>query len=258
VISENALMGGVIDEYLQRSGRILREEFDRIRSAHQDSDVKGAANEGVVADFLAEAFHSREVVTNSSVIDRDERRSKEIDVALCNDYQPFMTRQRRTELLIVEGVDAVVQVKARLTRKELARVVDNCRSVKSLRRTAWEGEQVFASMHDIPAFVLRIPYFCFCFGSALSAPTVRQHLIEAFADVPSEEQPDGIFVLNKFSLVNVRENKGNLTVADEEARGLVQVNLEPLSGLIYALYQTTPVMPRRVHPLLRYWRTSSE
>jgi len=248
---------GVIDEYLQRSGRILREEFDRIRSAHRDSDVKGAANERIVADVLAEAFHSRVVVTNSSVIDSDERRSNEIDVALCNDYQPFMTRHRRGELLLVEGVDAVIQVKAILTTRELARLVDNCRSVKSLKRTASHGEQVFAQMHDVPSFVERIPYFCFCFGSALSAPTVLQHLTEALADVPSEEQPDGVFVLDKFSLVNVRENKGSLKVVDEN-RGVLLVDLEPLSGLIFALYLTMRVMPRRIHPLLRYWKTSSE
>jgi hypothetical protein len=83
-------------------------------------------------------------------------------------------------------------------------------------------------------------------------------LSEAFADIQREEQPDGIFVLDKFSLLNVRENKGHLTVADEAAKGVVQVNIEPLSGLVFGLYTTMPVMPRRIHPLLRYWKTSSE
>ncbi len=78
----------------------------------------------------------------------------------------------------------------------------------------------------------------------------------AYSEGPAYTSRSG-FVLDKFSILNVRENNGNLKVVNQN-RGVLLFDLEPLSGLIQALYITMPVMPRRIHPLGHYWRTSSE
>lgn len=97
-----------IDDYWARASEGLRADFDRLRSAHDDSHVKGTGNEEIVGRFLHENFSPRRVVVNSTVIDPTGSKSNEVDIALCNDEQPFM-RAGRAELLIAEGVDAVVE-----------------------------------------------------------------------------------------------------------------------------------------------------
>lgn len=125
---------GVIEEYFEQHGKELTARFARIRAAHQDSHVKGGANEAAVAELLRQHLADRRIVTNSSILDTRGELSNEVDVAVCNSYQPFLTAEGE-QLLIVEGVDAAVQVKARLTATELERLVSNAASVKRLERS---------------------------------------------------------------------------------------------------------------------------
>jgi hypothetical protein len=112
-----------------------------------DSDVKGAGNEQIVAELIQNNMAHKAIVTNCSIIDARDRRSSEVDVAICNEYQPFLSR-RQAEILLVEGVDAVVQVKARLDGREIKRIVRNCQSVKRLERSASKGDQCYSNQHE--------------------------------------------------------------------------------------------------------------
>jgi hypothetical protein len=107
--------------------RNLRAEFERLRSAQKDSAVKGAGNEMIVGQFLEQHLQPRRVVYNSSIIDAKGGQSDEVDVAVCNFEQPFITGDR-AQLLLVEGVDVVVQVKAMLNTTEIKRRAASPRS----------------------------------------------------------------------------------------------------------------------------------
>src|SRR5215204_2174581 len=121
---------GHFTNYLQAYGPELQERFAKIRRGMSDSDVKGGQNERIVAEFLEETVPADFVARSVQIIDSYDRRSHEVDVAVCNRYQIF--RESGGGLLIAEGVDFTSQVKAVLTTAELERAFKNCATVKAL------------------------------------------------------------------------------------------------------------------------------
>jgi hypothetical protein len=245
-----------IDDYWREQGVELRSQFARIRRSHKDSDVKGTGNEAILAEFIQENMAARSLVVNSSIIDANGQQSDEIDVAICNEYQPFLAR-KRAELLIVEGVDAVVQSKARLDGGEITRTVNNCRTVKKLVRYSHAGDQTFVSEQDMPHTVFRVLYIGFAFETALTPQTAVEKLRRACEEVPPEEQPDAFFVLGKYSIVNVRENAGATQVQHSDGtpgRGfeLVGAAEDTLADFMRMLYTMSPRILRWNHPLGGY------
>lgn len=242
-----------ISEYWSKHAPRLRAEFERIRAAHRDPDVKGGANEQILSEFLRQNLAASNLCTGSSIIDPHGNQSDEVDVAVCNDYQPFHTRGSG-ELLIAEGVDAVYQVKARLDSAELKRAVKNCRSVKRLRRGASDGDMVLSNPADTPRFVDRIPYFIFAFETAVTMDTAYRTLTEACDGLEYHEQPDGVFTLNDWYLFNVGTNDGALRLIPAEARGFQTSSSGPgsLASMMWHHYAYVTPVRRAQHPLLSY------
>lgn len=98
-------------------------------------------------------------------------------------------------MLIAEGVDAVYQVKARLTVGELKRAIKNGRSIKQLFRPLGAGSWARATASDGPRFIDHIPFFVFAYESAAPPYKATEILTEEFEDSPWEGQPDGVFIL---------------------------------------------------------------
>lgn len=243
-----------VAEYLNSHSSRLRDEFNRLRVAHADSDVKGAGNEAIVGQFLANHLAPRRVVYNSSIIDSEGRQSGEVDIAVCKDDQPFVIGDR-AQLLLVEGIDLVVQVKARLSSDEILRVVTNARSVKQLVRWVDVGDRTAGVREaDLPHFVHRTAYVAFCFESELTPETATVKMREACEDVPSPEQPDAIFVLDRAAILNTRENDGITSVAEPNARGFVNDNEAERALLkMMQLISFLPRVHRATSPLRAYW-----
>ncbi len=227
-----------IQTHLRSQGRRLLSEFEALREEQRDSDVKGGGNEAIIAEFIQRHYSTRIV---------------------CNEDQPFVSPTSVPDLLLAEGVDFVLQVKAILTSDEVRRVVHNCRSVKRLRRIHSRHDQVFLDVEaDAPFFVDRIPYLCIAFQSELSLPTVAERLQAECEDVPIEEQPDAIFVLGRGMVVNARNGESTLAhgFTGFNDQGLVDdLGDWTLLGLIRCLYLMVPRFRRWQNPLIHYMGT---
>ncbi|MDI1463374.1 hypothetical protein QEZ54_20545 [Catellatospora sp. KI3] len=226
--------------------------FSYLRNAASDSDVKGGGNEQMIAELLRKSFRGHHIVTNTQVIDSHDMQSAEIDVAVCNAYQPFEPDPHQP-LLIVEGVDAVIQVKAKLDKREIERTFKNAASVKQLRRRFVDQDTVRVdALGDAEHFVMRVPYFCFAFSS-LEDRTVHDHIIEAAKDVPSELQPDAFFILDRCMFLNVRDNNTSLALRIPVS-GWVHNNAggHVIPMMFRYLYKTAPQVRRLMHPVLFY------
>lgn len=237
-----------IESYLEVQSHRLREDFERIRANYTDSDAKGSANEKVVAEFLQKHISAEFVVTNAEIIDSYGEASSEVDICVCNRDQPF--NPSPSQILLAEGVDFVVQVKAYLTSGEIDRVIGNCDGVKKLRRKASKGDFTLAKVEDIPYYLDRIPYIVLAFSSALKLETVLEKLIEKLKDVALEHQPDAIFILNTGTIWNFREGKGKTW----KSKG------KPIAGLCaaYSGEQTLLEFMRFIHVFVpRFHRTVS-
>ena len=244
---------GAIDDFWGEGAGALRSNFERTRRAQTDPGIKGGANEKILGDFLGENIGARRIALKSSIIDSEGRRSDEVDVSVINEYQPLWTDDRE-QLLIAEGVDAVYQVKARLSAEELRRAIKNARSVKQLIRQAGKGSTTFATNADVDRFINRIPFFIFAYTSNISAEATYRLLTEELADTPWDQQPDGVFVLDEWSLVNVAKNDGALTVNPPEVKGFGRVRGR--SSLASMLWCHCVFVPRITHLCTRYGITA--
>ena len=122
-------------------------------------------------------------------------------------------------MLIAEGVDAAYQVKARLTKGELRRAIKNARSVKNLFRPLPAGSFAAATDSDGPRFIDRIPFFIFAFETAISSEVALGVLRDELPGTDYDQQPDGVYVLGAWSLINCGDNRGSLTIGAPESRG---------------------------------------
>lgn len=242
----------MIVEYLASQERTLTESFKRIRKAHNDSDVKGSANEGTVADFLRDHIVADSVVTNVQIIDSTGASSSEIDVCICNNDQPFAPCPG--QIVIAEGVDFVVQVKAILSTKEIARSLRNCESVKRLIRKTHAGDMVYSAEKDIPHYVDRIPYFIIAFESELKLESAAERLYESLQETPLENQPDALFILNQGVIFNFRTGEGFTWLKEGvNLTGLFALRTDrTLTEFLTYILRIVPRFTRFTSPLLHY------
>lgn len=197
-----------LSESLSRYTAVLKANFDAAKAAVTDSDVKGALNENIVAEFLRDTVHNWFVSTNSQIIDSDDQSSDELDVCVCNDHQFFV--QPAGGVLISEGVDFVVQVKAKLTDKELSRTIKNCMSVKRLKRLNRKGNTVYSTGILPIEWINFIPYFCFAFSSQLKPETLAKKLNDKSKNIDVTQQIDALFVLDRgVTLINGKDGRGH-------------------------------------------------
>lgn len=246
---------GAIDDFWSQGAGALRSSFERARTTQTDSGIKGGANEQIVGNFLRENVGARRIALRSSIIDSDGRRSDEVDVSVLNEYQPFWTGDRE-QLLIAEGVDATYQVKAILSKPELRRAITNARSVKQLIRQAGTGSQTFAVQADVGRFVNRIPFFVFGYTANVSKEAALGLLNDELADTPHDERPDGVFLLDGWSLVNIGNNDGAFRV-DAPAGTSGYVSMRGRSSLAWMLWCHHIFVSRIIHlmhPIRHYHR----
>lgn len=191
-------------QYLAEQAPELKAKFLRRRRTLSSSAAKGHANEEAVADFIRENVPNWFVATKSQIIDAYDRISDELDVCCCNHEQPF--RNESGALLIADGIDFVIQVKAILTDSEMDRALANCRSVKPVVKTFSVGDVVSRTVGVRQEDFARVPFLVFAFESTLAAASIHARLSRKSADVPLGEQPDAVFVLEPgITLLNCRD-----------------------------------------------------
>jgi hypothetical protein len=244
---------GAVDDFWTEGAGELRSRFERARRTQSDPGIKGGANEQILGGFLSENVGARRFAIKSSIIDSEGRRSGEVDVSVVNEYQPLWTGERE-QLLLAEGVDAAYQVKARLSTDELRRAITNARSVKQLIRRPGMGSTTYANQPDVNRFINRIPFFIFGYKSQVSAAATVELLTEELAGTPWDEQPDGVFLLDGWSVVNVANNDGVFTVDRPEARGFVTVggHSSSLALMLWCHCVFVPRITHLVHPIRHY------
>jgi hypothetical protein len=244
----------VIERYFHAQGKSLATNFDTIRATHKDSDVKGGNNEQIVLAFLQEHFPESTYTANVEIIDSFGHHSGEVDICACNQDQPFGKSPQ--QLVIAEGVDFVVQVKAILSKGEIERAIKNSESVKKLIRKHGHGDKViYAHRDDAPYFIDRIPYIVFAFDSDSTLETIHENIVKLTASIDPRLQADAFFVFEKGYIVNFRQGTGRAwTKQGKPMTGYKRFSVgdDTLLGLIQHLTGYIPRFQRFTRPLTYY------
>lgn len=243
-----------VEDYLLKQSEILNLQFKEIRESTSDRDVKGGKNEKTLLKFIEKNYRATTIKSSCEIIDSKGNYSDEIDIVICNEYQPFAYHP-----LIAEGVDACIQVKGTITSQEIDKIIKNSKKIKQLKREFHETDKyVISNFMDYEALVLKIPYIVFAFDSQLSFETLTRRMNEK-QEAKGEDwnsYPDAIFVLNKGVLINTRMNFNHpFQPKDKKTHGYIGFLSEKktLLELIRFLHTSISKHSKLYHPLNYYF-----
>lgn len=187
-----------LDGALERA----EEEF----SSHNKS--KGDICEAAVRTYLQKTLGTRYgVAGNGQIFDILGSQSKEIDVIIFDNL--WSTRftpadSKEPPIIPVESVYAVIEVKKRLTARDLRNAVGNLASFKQLVRERVGPDYVAPNkrIQNLGAYAqndVRNPYFAgvFAFQAGRKMETIFEQLLDEVKDLPTDLWPDVVVVHNE-------------------------------------------------------------
>jgi hypothetical protein len=249
-----------LSEIMTATTEMMQADLKRIRASINHAGNVGASAEEIVARFLNERLPSSVRAVSGQAVDSTGQRSKQLDVIVYDTVRTpllFSSPGEGQYLVPIEGVVAVIEVKAKLTRKELWRSVENCASVKRLQREALVPEPITRTF-KVYGRQWRLPpvyYSVFGFDSdGLYAEVLNDEMGQ---DLQLHEQIDTIVCLDRGLCLNVAldvSGSGNDCSADPRFAPMpdpdtLRVNVETSSGLVvwYSFLAST-VMSRTPGP----------
>lgn len=123
-------------------GQKMRADFESARVTLTHPGQKGTAFEGAVKTFFRKYLPDRLGIASGQVVDSNGAISKQLDVIIYDkDKAPILYDSNEVQIVPVECVYAVVEVKARLDVSDLDSIYKNMMSVKSLKKTAYFGAE---------------------------------------------------------------------------------------------------------------------
>jgi hypothetical protein len=224
---------------------------------------RGDDVEGAFRLFLREHLSPRFRVGHGEVIDTMGRRSLQTDVLVADEEQPFRVDDN-PQLLIIEGVAAGAEVKAKLTITELADAIEKGRRFKELEAIPgkWIAFASETSKHgkpnsDLIRFYRHRPYILFAYESDVADVTLMRQLDEA-EEASSLPPLDAVFILSRGLTVNLWDGQGSLgfqTLDGQVITNWLPWEADPAKVLPTLLFWLHAVMPRfigRSSPLVAY------
>ena len=169
-------------------GDRLRISLAEARTKLSQSGDRGDVNEAAIREFLREHLPPKYRVGQGEVIDHFGRISRQVDIVVADDEQPFRVDDA-VRLMIIEGVTAAAEVKTTLTTTELRDCREKGRRFKTLEAIPGKSTMLAAlQMHgkpnsDIRRFYQHRPFFAFAYEGAISS--------EKLVEILSEEERTG-------------------------------------------------------------------
>jgi hypothetical protein len=179
----------------------LRLRLDEGRASFVHRGIKGDTVESAFREYLEASLPRHFSIGTGEVIDISGARSRQADVVVANQDQPFRAEINEPGLYLIEGVTAVGEVKSSLTTSELSKAVVAGTAFKRLRSTYLAGDTRIANPYDFERYYMCPPFFVVAFESNVAIQTLLTTLDSA-ALVPSSsgEPPhippvDAVFIL---------------------------------------------------------------
>lgn len=118
----------------------LQLSLEKTRAAIEHNQSSGQALEAAVRAFLRKHLHAGLGITQGQVIDTAGNVTKQLDVIVYDTQSTpmlFVSEDKGHQLVPVEGVVGVVEVKAKVSASTMPAIISNMQSVKSMSKTAY-------------------------------------------------------------------------------------------------------------------------
>ena len=123
--------------YVDRIGVMLHEEISSIRKFHGAPILTGRAIEHAIVSRLRQFLPSR-IELGSGLVCYGSRVSGEMDIVLFDRHNAPVFGTDANRIYPCEGVVAVIEVKSRLDKPNLAKAFKQVLPVRAMRRQSWE------------------------------------------------------------------------------------------------------------------------
>jgi hypothetical protein len=188
-------------EIFEAAARRLRAEFDELRQIPHNG-AKGSAAEDVLIRFLNAHLPKRFSASSGFVLDRNDQVSPQTDVVIYDAFNcPVYRASDKDGIFPADNVAAVVEVKSRLTTKDLEDSFRKIAKIKSLSKTTPRnylgGLQLMQTMGCILAF-----------ESDLALDTTLSQYAELIKIHKIGPHPDLVVILNRGVLTLITKPRG--------------------------------------------------
>jgi hypothetical protein len=241
-----------LGELFQAEEQKLRASLAEIRTSFSHPGDKGSHAEETFRSLLRRYLPLTLRVAQGEIIDRFGGRSKQTDVVVVDDDHPFTFEESKPGLFFIEGVIGAGEVKSVLTAQELAKAVDNSRAFKALQAWFNKGDTVAATPSDRARYLGRPPYFLFAFESSLSLESIRERLAAESGGSIATNLVDGVFVLDKGSMINYGDGQGGFKMMGPGGKpvvGWAGSNRDVLVTML-AWFSVVMLRVKRIQPIL--------
>lgn len=210
----------ILLDYCRLAVGILRQQCEAASLIGHRASM-GEVRETILKDFLRDHLPELVNITSGVIIDHEGATSRQQDVVLVLKSMPRLPFSDQTQLIFMEGVLAVVEIKSMLDGDAMRRTCENITSVKALKHAGGAGAQmgVILGGHRWPGtevFTALVAY------GGISFEAVQA----ACKDVESTKRPDLVLDLSRGIMVKnggllPPEGIGDWRVIDDPAVGFM-------------------------------------
>lgn len=185
-----------ISKLLSEAAKLLRHEFEFIRTSSPHPGEKGEEAEIILKNFLNLHLPQRFRASSGILIDNENNISRQTDVIIYDVLSsPIYRHSEKTQIIPFDTVAAVIEVKSCLNKNEIKDAFDKIVSCKKLKKrplSQLDQRPTGSKLTTIGTFGI-----IFGFDSDTKLETLAENIKEFNKDYESKLWPDMVIVLDK-------------------------------------------------------------
>lgn len=210
-------------------------DYHEVTNHIEHMGLRGSSRENILREYIKQLLPQKFAVGNGIITDVNGTQSKQQDFFVYDAFNsPIFLHMESSCVIPVESVYATVEVKSTLTKETLKLSIENIRSVKQLDITVLKNSIFIPNQYN---FILGT---VFSYTSDSAIETVAQNINEICRDIPKEQQPSVICILDKGLIVNVlKEGMREIVTIPSESTtwGVIKNTKEINFYLFYLILQ---------------------
>lgn len=202
---------------LNAIARKLEIDYKQLTSHIEHRGVKGNYREELLKRYLRDLIPSKYSIGTGIIVDANQKQSRQQDFFIYDNVNsPVFLKMEATQVIPIESVYAVIEVKSTLSKAELEKSIVNIRSVKSLELNPMESKLYIPSKENQTLGMV------FAYTCETKVDTVISNLKELneHMAIPYNHQINMICILDKGVIIYI------------DKRGMNQITLMPSENTI--------------------------
>lgn len=210
-----------LDTIFQGVSLRMMADFDFMSSQFKHGSSTGTAREYALKEFLRAHLPQKLAIGSGVVVDSTGIASKQMDIIIYDALNtPVLHTADSLQIIPVECVYAVIEVKSFLSSQELKNSVYNIRSIKQMSKSAYVMPENSSVINTVNLYGQKFDYFpviglVFAYSSIKSIRLLKNKLVELDDNQNLQNNIDTICILSRAIITNWDAKQGHYIVTKE-------------------------------------------